>query len=162
MRKLLGVMAAIAVGMAVLACNRPPEPQQQAFASPPPPASYGSGGYGGESRPPETLPQTYSNAPYGRADVPPQYPAPPSYGRDPIDRADFPDDDQRLVWKPSPRWATVKSNAKSVGDTGEIRRPRADKLKLAQAKAARVGVENLSGEDIEGLSTAELKELRGY
>jgi hypothetical protein len=36
------------------------------------------------------------------------------------------------------------------------------KFKAAQAKAKREGVENLTQEDIEGLSYAQLKQLRGY
>ena len=36
------------------------------------------------------------------------------------------------------------------------------KFKAAQAKAKEVGVENLSKEDVEGLSLAQIKELRGY
>jgi hypothetical protein len=36
------------------------------------------------------------------------------------------------------------------------------KFKAAQAKAKREGVENLTQEDIEGLSYAQLKRLRGY
>ena len=36
------------------------------------------------------------------------------------------------------------------------------KFKAAQAKAAKVGVENLSKEDVDGLNLAQLKELRGY
>jgi hypothetical protein len=36
------------------------------------------------------------------------------------------------------------------------------KFKAAQAKARKVGVENLTKEDIDGLSSAQLKELRGY
>ncbi len=36
------------------------------------------------------------------------------------------------------------------------------KFKAAQAKAKRAGVENLTQEDIEGLSYAQLKQLRGY
>ena len=36
------------------------------------------------------------------------------------------------------------------------------KFKAAQAKATKVGVENLTKEDIDGLSSAQLKELRGY
>jgi hypothetical protein len=72
-----------------------------------------------------------------------------------------PDQDQRLVWKSSPRWATVKSNAKSEG-TGVAKRKPPDKFKLAQAKAAEVGVENLTAEDIEGLTSEQIKELRGY
>jgi len=36
------------------------------------------------------------------------------------------------------------------------------KFKAAQAKAARVGVENLTERDIEGLSFEQIKQLRGY
>jgi hypothetical protein len=36
------------------------------------------------------------------------------------------------------------------------------KFKAAQAKAARVGVENLTEKDIEGLSFEQIKQLRGY
>jgi hypothetical protein len=36
------------------------------------------------------------------------------------------------------------------------------KFKAAQAKAAKVGVENLTKEDIEGLTSAQITELRGY
>ena len=36
------------------------------------------------------------------------------------------------------------------------------KFLAAQAKAAKVGVENLSKEDVDGLNLAQLKELRGY
>ena len=36
------------------------------------------------------------------------------------------------------------------------------KFKAAQDKAARVGIENLSQEDIEGLTSSQLKKLRGY
>jgi hypothetical protein len=36
------------------------------------------------------------------------------------------------------------------------------KFKAAQAKAKREGVENLTQKDIEGLSYAQLKQLRGY
>jgi hypothetical protein len=36
------------------------------------------------------------------------------------------------------------------------------KFKSAQAKATEVGVENLTKEDIDGLSSGQLKELRGY
>jgi len=36
------------------------------------------------------------------------------------------------------------------------------KFKAAQAKATKVGVENLTKEDIDGLGSAQLKEHRGY
>jgi hypothetical protein len=36
------------------------------------------------------------------------------------------------------------------------------KLKTAQAKAEKLGVHNLTGQDIEGLSREQLRQLRGY
>jgi hypothetical protein len=69
-----------------------------------------------------------------------------------------PQQDQRLVWKSSPRWATVKSEA----NTPPVKRVPQTKFKDAQAKAAEVGVENLTGEDIAGLTPAQIKQLRGY
>jgi hypothetical protein len=36
------------------------------------------------------------------------------------------------------------------------------KFKAAKAKAKKVGVKNLSQDDVEGLSPAQLRELRGY
>ncbi|MGH9554097.1 MAG: hypothetical protein ACRD3W_32265 [Terriglobales bacterium] len=36
------------------------------------------------------------------------------------------------------------------------------KFKAARSKAKEVGVENLSEDDVEGLSPAQLRELRGY
>jgi hypothetical protein len=46
--------------------------------------------------------------------------------------------------------------------TGNVEQGLEAKFKLAQAKASKVGVENLTKEDIDGLSSAQLKELRGY
>jgi hypothetical protein len=62
-----------------------------------------------------------------------------------------------MVWRPSPRWATVKSKDRAA--------PKPDpqaKFKAAKAKAEKVGVENLSKEDVDGLTLAQIKELRGY
>jgi hypothetical protein len=39
--------------------------------------------------------------------------------------------------------------------------PRA-KFKAAKAKAEKVGIENLSDKDVEGLTPTQLRELRGY
>jgi hypothetical protein len=36
------------------------------------------------------------------------------------------------------------------------------KFKAAKAKAAKVGIENLSNQDVEGLTRTQLRELRGY
>ena len=63
-----------------------------------------------------------------------------------------------FVWKSSPRWATAKPKAK----TSVVKRDPQAKFKAAQAKAAEVGVENLTKEDIDGLNLAEIKQLRGY
>ena len=46
--------------------------------------------------------------------------------------------------------------------TGNVEQELEAKFKSAQAKATKVGVENLTKEDIDGLSSAQLKELRGY
>jgi hypothetical protein len=71
---------------------------------------------------------------------------------------DVPQQEQRLVWKSSPRWATVKGEANAPA----VKRVSQTKFKDAQAKAAEVGVENLTGEDIAGLTPAQIKQLRGY
>src|SRR6476661_8558972 len=65
---------------------------------------------------------------------------------------------QRFVWKSSPRWATVKGEANAPA----VKQASQTKFKDAQAKAAEVGVENLTGEDIAGLTPAQIKQLRGY
>jgi hypothetical protein len=63
-----------------------------------------------------------------------------------------------MVWHTSPRWAAVKGKAR----TSAVKPDPQAKFKAAQAKAAKVGVENLSKEDVDGLNLAQLKELRGY
>src|SRR5262245_31815027 len=142
MRKVLHVTAVAVAGLALLACNRPPPPPREADYAPPPAQTYGNGSYAHVGLPPALPPPTYGGAPYGRADVPQQ--------------------EQRLVWKSSPRWATIKSNAKREADAGQAKQDAQSKLKLAQAKAEKVGVENLTGEDIAGLTPEQLKQLRGY
>ena len=69
-----------------------------------------------------------------------------------------------MVWQTSPRWATSKAKPRTPAVKREAKvKPDPDaKFKAAQAKAAEVGVENLSKDDIEGLTLAQLKELRGY
>ena len=189
MRQVRRVLAVAAAGLTLLSCNRPPRPQEVVYAPPPPaqygdasdgrvyvppappPPTHGSASYGRAGIPPQYPPRrTYDSAPYGRADVPPQYPAtqygrrapqhPPARGdgSTPYARADMPDQDQRLVWKSSPRWATAKSKA----NIGVVKRDTQAKFKEVQAKAAEVGVENLTNEDIDGLNLAEVKQLRGY
>jgi hypothetical protein len=158
MRKVVHVTAVAAAGLVLLACNRPPERQAVAYAPPPPAQTYGNASYAHAGMPPALPPRTYGGAPYGRADVPPQVPPPHAYDDASNGRADVPQQEQRLVWKSSPRWATVKGEA----NTPAVKRVSQTKFKDAQAKAAEVGVENLTGEDIAGLTPAQIKQLRGY
>jgi hypothetical protein len=62
-----------------------------------------------------------------------------------------------MGWHTSPRWAAILGNDRTV-----IAQDPQAKFKAAQAKAAKVGVENLSEEDVDGLNPIQLKELRGY
>jgi hypothetical protein len=158
MRKVVHVTAVAAAGLVLLACNRPPERQAVAYAPLPPAQTYGNGSYAHAEMPPALPPRTYGGAPYGRADVPPQVPPPHADDGASYERADVPQQDQRLVWKSSPRWATVKGEANAPA----IKRVSQTKFKDTQAKAAEVGVENLTGEDIAGLTPAQIKQLRGY
>lgn len=158
MRKVVHVTAVAAAGLVLLACNRPPERQAVAYAPLPPAQTYGNASYAHAGMPPALPPRTYGGAPYGRADVPPQVPPPHAYDDASNGRADVPQQDQRLVWKSSPRWATVKGTANAPA----VKRVSQTKFKDAQAKAAEVGVENLTGEDIAGLTPAQIKQLRGY
>jgi hypothetical protein len=64
----------------------------------------------------------------------------------------------QAVWHSSPRSAAVKKKTRTSGAKLD---PSA-KFKAAQAKAAKVGVENLKKEDIDGLTSAQITELRGY
>jgi hypothetical protein len=157
MRKVVHVTAVAAAGLVLLACNRPPERQAVAYAPLPPAQTYGNGSYAHAGMPPALPPRTYGGAPYGRADVPPQVPPPHAYDDASNGRADV-QQEQRLVWKSSPRWATVKGEANAPA----VKRVSQTKFKDAQAKAAEVGVENLTGEDIAGLTPAQIKQLRGY
>jgi hypothetical protein len=158
MRKVVHVTAVAAAGLVLLACNRPPERQAVAYAPLPPAQTYGNASYAHAGMPPALPPRTYGGAPYGRADVPPQVPPPHANDDASYERADVPQQDQRLVWKSSPRWATVKGEANAPA----VKRVSQTKFKDAQAKAAEVGVENLTGEDIAGLTPAQIKQLRGY
>ena len=158
MRKVVHVTAVAAAGLVLLACNRPPERQAVAYAPLPPAQTYGNASYAHAGMPPALPPRTYGGAPYGRADVPPQVPPPHANDDASYERADVPQQEQRLVWKSSPRWATVKGEANAPA----VKRVSQTKFKDAQAKAAEVGVENLTGEDIAGLTPAQIKQLRGY
>jgi hypothetical protein len=78
------------------------------------------------------------------------------YGNSPYARSE-PQTAVHTVWRASPRWAAVKGKDRTV-----VKQDPQAKFKAAKAKAAKVGVENLSKEDVDGLSLAQLKELRGY
>ena len=112
-----------------------PRPPVTGYAPPPPPVEYAPRPPMAINSPPRVAP--YGNLPYARSE---------------------PQATPRMAWRTSPRWAAVKG--KTLTDAAK---PDPDaKFKAAQAKAAKVGVENLSNEDIEGLNLAQLKELRGY
>jgi hypothetical protein len=68
-----------------------------------------------------------------------------------------PPTEANMVWHASPRWAAIMGNDRTV-----IEQDPQAKFKAAQAKTAKVGLENLSEEDLDGLDLAQLKELRGY
>jgi hypothetical protein len=84
-------------------------------------------------------PAPYGKSTYARSETPPQVAA-------------------RAGWRASPRWAAIKGEARASAVEQD---PQA-KFKAAQAKSAKVGVENLTKEDIDGLNDAQLKQLRGY
>lgn len=112
-----------------------------------------------------TAPLAYGpNAPITRAPLSPPAGYAPSAGHASV--AGSADEAGRLGWHASPRWAAIKGNGMLIetDDTSAIFKsadPRS-KFKAAKAKAEKVGVENLSDEDVEGLTPAQVKELRGY
>jgi hypothetical protein len=64
-------------------------------------------------------------------------------------------------WHASPRWAEIKGEDALVDCDAACLDPHA-KFKAAKSKATKVGVENLSEDDVKGLTPAQLRELRGY
>ena len=178
MCKVLRVTATTAVAMASLSCCAQRQPV--AYVPPPPPIAYAptapvvhaplppAVGYE-----PPSPPRGYASAPPPVGYAPPQpergyasaqpriitSPLPSArYSNSPYARADIPPPaDAHMVWRPSPRWATVKGK-----DCVAVKPDPQAKFKAAQAKATKIGVENLSKEDVEGLSLAQIKELRGY
>lgn len=142
-----------------------------ARSAPPPPSFYARPSYA-RSTPPSFGRPSYAQAP--RVITPPVYapPRPAPYGRSAYAGAD-PTQQDRMVWRSSPRWATVKkppatanpAPQKRAATTARAKPVKPDpqaKFKAAQAKAAKVGVENLTQADIAGLSVDEIKQLRGY
>ena len=146
MRKVLIVTATTAVGMALLSCTAP---RPVTYAPPTPRIVY---------EPSAPVVHAPLPPPVGYASPPPlmiNSPPPlPPYGNSPYPR---PQTAVPMVWHASPRWAAVKGNDRTL-----VKQDPQARFKAAQAKAAKVGVENLSKEDVDGLSPAQLKELRGY
>ena len=94
---------------------------------------------------------------YGPADYGPDYgPAPP-----PRPHRHFTAPPDRNAKDPHAVPAPSTKPAKATSSSSAAQKAEA-KFKAAQAKAKREGVENLTQEDIEGLSYAQLKQLRGY
>jgi hypothetical protein len=61
------------------------------------------------------------------------------------------------------RPAPTRSNTVKTGDSPvTVEQDSEAKLKAAKAKAAKLGLEKLTREDIDGLSREQLKQLRGY
>ena len=177
MRKVLGVAAIIAVGTILLACaRRPPEPiapppvaydQPEDYA--PGPAPYGRSSYA-QGAPPPRPPSSYGRSSYAQSVAPRDIrppapknapPPPPPNGRSPSAQNGGPQQDARLEWRASPRWATANAAKKKAPTSAPKPDPKA-KFKAAQAKAEEVGVENLTQDDIAGLSPEQITPLRGY
>lgn len=132
----------------------PPE----VYYVPPPPEYYGPVDYG----PP------YYNGPYDGPyyDGPPAYEpmprAPRAYGPRPYSHAKStaaPPAAHRQVARPAP--ARVKT-AKTTPSAPTLSQINDAKFKAALSKAKREGVHTLTQKDIEGLSVAQLKRIRGY
>ena len=141
MRKVLRGAAIAAVGVGLLSCT----PRPPAAAEPlPPPVAYAP------------------SSPVVHAPLPPPAGYPPAYG-DQAERQQYgappqQADPSRLVWRTSPRWATVKRGA----STGAVKKDPEAKFKAAQAKAEKLGVHTLTEQDIAGLTPAQITQIRGY
>ena len=165
MRKVLRGAAIAAVGAGLLSCA--PRPPAAAEPLPPPVAYAPSSPVVHAPLPPPAgylpPPDSYAPPPTGYAPPPPygeqaerqQYGAPPprQYGAPPPQT-----DPAQLGWRASPRWATVKRQP----STGAVKKDPQAKFKAAQAKAEKLGVHTLTEQDIAGLTTAQITEIRGY
>ena len=135
----------MAVGLALLSCA----PRPRVVYAPPYPVVYA----------PSLPPADYRHQP-----------SPPTYARrravsfgastyaEPEVR---PQAGSQMVRRASPSRAAVKKKTHTTATSAAKPDPLA-KFKAARAKAAKVGVENLTKEDIEGLTSAQITELRGY
>ena len=157
MRKVLRGAAIAAVGVGLLSCA--PRPPAAAEPLPPPVAYAPSSPVVHAPLPPPAgylpPPDSYAPAPTGSA-------PPPAYG-DQAERQQYgappqQADPSRLVWRTSPRWATVKRGA----STGAVKKDPEAKFKAAQAKAEKLGVHTLTEQDIAGLTPAQITQIRGY
>jgi hypothetical protein len=131
--------------MTLLSCTAQRQPVD--YALPPPPVVYA---------PPAPVVHAPLPPPVGYASAPPPMITSPrplaAYGNTPETWTA-----NHLVWRTSPRWATVKGKDYTV-----VKQDPQAKFVTAKAKATKVGVENLSKDDVDGLTLAQLKELRGY
>jgi hypothetical protein len=142
-------------------------------SAPPPPSFYARPSYG------RSIPPSYGRPSYAQTPqviTPPVYapPRPTSYDRSAYAETAPPPPPNNMVWRSSPRWATVKKmptrattpapqqRASTTARAKPVKPDPQAKFKAAQAKAAKVGVENLTQADIAGLSVDEIKRLRGY
>lgn len=150
MCKVLRVTITAAVGMALLSCTAPPKQGNGAAIS------FGIAGFdigailGSVLAPAEAyvLPPSPSVIPRR---------ARKSYSAHSYARSKAPSPVAAYGPRPSAKQSTpVKIRTGNVEQELEV------KFKSVQAKATKVGVENLTKEDIDGLSSAQLKELRGY
>jgi hypothetical protein len=151
--------AAVAIGAALLACSRSQPPAEYASGLEPLPQDYGSD----TVEPASPVMRAPLRSTYDSAVPPPDSYMPPPSSRRPdpaYGAADIPQEGApQMVWRASPRWAKIKN--RDSADSAK-RNSRQAKFEAARAKADEVGIENLSQDDIEGLSAEQLKELRGY
>jgi hypothetical protein len=138
MRKVRRVAATMAVGMTLLSCSpRPPVvnvPPREAYA------------------PPSAVSRVPLPPPVG-------YAQPPSVPYDKYARAEAAlPPGAHMVWRATPPWAVGKGAPRTSAPQPDSQA----KFKAAEAKAAKVGVQNLTNEDVDGLTSAQLKQLRGY
>jgi hypothetical protein len=144
-RKVFTVTATMAVGFALLSCA----PRPRVVYAPPSPVIYA----------PSLSPADYRHQPF-----------PPAYARRRavsfgastfVEPGVRPQAGSHFARRTSPSRAAVKKKTHTSATSTAKPDPLA-KFKAAQAKAAKVGVENLTKEDIEGLTSAQITELRGY
>ncbi len=148
MLKVLVVTAATAIGIALLSCTAPQpsavdsaKTSQMVYDSAAPVIRAPLSPPAGYASPPPLINSSTPLAPYANS---------------PNERAE-PQTAPHQVWRASPRWAAVKGKDRTL-----VKQDPQAKFKAAQEKAAKVGVENLSKEDLDGLNLAQIKELRGY